>query len=509
MKKLRSIISLTFLICSLSTGFLACSEKKSELVTDSKATVDPSVMTFSSSDINAQTLRVIGNIDFTLRSDADWCRFQFIKNESDFNKTYSVTCAENTQTESRSTKIHVLGADKSEMAVVTINQEGTKISDPSQDNYPSDLTQEKIFDAMGLGWNLGNQMDAHANGVANETCWGNPKVDRSIFDALKRAGFKSVRIPITWMGHIGNAPEYKIQDEWLERVAQLVDYAEQAGLVAILNIHHDGANSENWLDIKNAAVDADANKKIEAELAALWSQIAKRFADKGEFLIFESMNEIHDGGWGWGANRTDGGKQYKTFNHWQQVFVDAVRNAGGKNETRWLGIPTYCTNIDLSKELVLPKDPSNKLMVAVHCYEPYEYTLNATYSEWGHTGAANAKPTNDEGSLRYELDAVINYWVSKGIPAYIGEFGCVRRDNDRAESFRKYYLKYYAKASSERKLPILYWDNGASGTGTEQSGLFNRVTGEFINDSEDIVNAMVECYYNQGITLDQVFNSAP
>lgn len=509
MKNYRSLISLAFVIFSLSTGLTACSEKTSELFEDAKATVDPSTMTFEANNPAIQTLRVMGNVDFTLKSDAEWCRFQFIKNEGEFNKTYTVSCADNPQTDTRSTNIRVKSGDNKEMAVVAINQEGLKQDNPNPDNKPSDLTQDMVFEAIGSGWNLGNQMDAYANEVANETCWGNPKVDQTIFDAIKRAGFKSVRIPITWMGHIGNAPDYKIESQWLDRVAQLVQYAENAGLVAIINIHHDGANSEHWLDVKNAALNPSTNENIEQKLAAVWSQIAKRFADKGDFLIFESMNEIHDGGWGWGANRTDGGKQYQTFNHWQQVFVDAVRNAGGKNNTRWLGIPTYCTNIDLSKELVLPQDPSNKLMVAVHCYEPYEYTLNATFSEWGHSGAANAKPKNDEGSLRYEMDAVVNYWISKGIPAYIGEFGCVRRDTDRAEAFRKYYLKYYAKAASERKLPIIYWDNGASGTGTEQSGLFNRKTGEFTNDSEEIVNAMNDCFYNKNITLDQVFNSAP
>lgn len=381
--------------------------------------------------------------------------------------------------------------------------------DPSPGPNLSALTVDMVCDALGLGWNLGNQLDAHANGVSDETCWGNPAVSRSVFDAVRRAGFKSVRIPVTWMGHVGDAPEYKIDGDWLNRVAELVDYAEKAGLCAIINIHHDGSDSRYWLDIKNAALNPTVNADIEARLAAVWTQIAQKFSDKGEFLIFESMNEIHDGAWGWGANRTDGGKQYRTFNHWQQVFVDAVRATGEKNLDRWLGIPTYCTNIDLGSQLILPSDPSRRLMVAVHCYEPYEYTLNATYSEWGHTGAANKKDKSDEKTLLAELDKIVGQWLSKGIPAYIGEFGCVHRSDQREEAFRRYYLEYYTKAASQRRIPAIYWDNGYSGAGPEMSGLFNRTDGSYYDTAEEIVKAMVRGYFSTDTTLDDIYASAP
>lgn len=381
--------------------------------------------------------------------------------------------------------------------------------EPEPTPDPSQLTADMVYDAIGLGWNLGNQLDAYVDGVSDEICWGNPKVSQTIFDAVRKAGFKSVRIPITWMGHIGVAPDYKIDEDWLNRVAELVGYAEKAGLTTIINIHHDGADSKYWLDIKNAAKNSTVNQEIEAKIAALWTQIAQKFADKGESLIFESMNEIHDGGWGWGDNRSDGGKQYATFNRWQQVFVDAVRATGGKNTDRWLGIPTYCTNIDLGTHLTLPSDPSKHLMVAVHCYEPFDYTLSAKYSEWGHTGATNKKDKSDEKTLVGEFDKIVNQWLSKGVPVYIGEFGCVHRATSRDEAFRNYYLEYYTKAASDRHIPAIYWDNGASGTGEEMSGLFNRTDGKYFDGGEDAVNAMTRGFFSKDITLDDVYASAP
>ena len=112
-------------------------------------------------------------------------------------------------------------------------------------------------------------------------------------------------------------------------------------------MHHDGADSKYWLDISSAALNASVQQKIVEQIDAMWTQIAERFKDEGEYLIFEAFNEIHDGKWGWGANRTDGGKQYACLHEWNQTFVDAVRAVGGKNTRRYLGIPAYCTNADV------------------------------------------------------------------------------------------------------------------------------------------------------------------
>ena len=247
-------------------------------------------------------------------------------------------------------------------------------------------TPYEIAASLGLGWNLGNQLDAHNNGVADETAWGNQPTTQALFDQLAASGITSVRIPVTWLGHVGEAPDYTIEADYLNRVAEVVGYAENAGLNAIINIHHDGADSQYWLNIKSSATDDAVNESVKVQLKAMWTQIAERFRDKGNFLVFEAMNEIHDGGWGWGDNRTDGGKQYAVLNEWNQVFVDAVRATGGNNTERYLGVPGYVTNIDLTVEnFVLPTDAvQNRLMVAVHFYDPNEYTLNAKFSEWGH-----------------------------------------------------------------------------------------------------------------------------
>ena len=373
---------------------------------------------------------------------------------------------------------------------------------------------------MGIGWNLGNQLDAHIDGVSGETFWGNKEATQQTFNGVAKAGYKSVRIPVTWMGHIGPAPTYTIERGWMDRVAELVSMAHKAGLIVIINIHHDGYGAEtdvvrkgnHWIDLPGAVADPEKNQRIKQELTMVWLQIAQRFQNEGDYLVFETLNEIQDGGWGGGANRTDGGAQYRVLNEWNQVCVDAIRAGGGQNETRYIGVPGYVASPDLTVEnLVLPTDVvENRLMVAVHSYDPWDYAGSAKYNEWGHTGV-DVVPGADENAYVGMLNRLYNMYVRRGIPVYFGEFGAVRRASQADEEFRLYYFRYICKAMRDRKMVALYWDNGNSKTGDDGFGVINHATGRFIGNGEQAVRAMVDSWENTdpAYTLQSIYNSAP
>lgn len=448
------------------------------------------------------SVRLKSTAEPTVTPDADWISVLDVRSMTE--RTVRLTVAPNPSSSERSASVKFTLDGVSES--LQVSQQGGSGSAIDGSNAA------EIARSLGLGWNLGNQMDAYVNNVADEKCWGNPKATQALFNALKTAGISTVRIPVTWLGKVGAAPDYKIDEAWLSRVAELVSYAESAGLNAIVNIHHDGGK---WLDIKKAANDANFNAGVKAQLKAMWTQIAKRFESTGSFLMFETVNEIHDGGWGWGDNRNDGGKQYATLNEWNQTVVDAVRAVGGQNATRWIGIPSYCTNIDYAvddKIFKLPSDPASRLMVAVHFYDPYEYTLNDKYSEWGHTADKSKKNDGmDEDNVRNVLSRLKTAFIDRGIPVYFGEMGCVHRSTERAEAFRIYYLEYVTKACHDVGVAPIYWDNGSKDAGTECSGLFNRSTGAFLNNGADVVAAMVRGATSNeaGYTLQLVYNTAP
>ena len=386
---------------------------------------------------------------------------------------------------------------------------------PLINNRPSEIkgnSAREVALSMGVGWNLGNQMDAVSNGIAEETAWGNPKATQALFDALKSKGFSTVRIPVTWLGHIGEAPDYKIDKAWLERVRELVEMAEKAGLIAIVNTHHDEGR---WLNIKEAAADNAVNEKTKEEIAAVWTQIAESLKDKGDFLMLEGFNEIHDGGWGWGGNRTDGGAQYRCMNEWNQTFVDAVRATGDNNATRWLGVPSYVTNIDLATDgsMILPKDPANRLMVAVHFYDPNDFSLNALVTDWGHTGdpAKKGSVAQDEDYMRGQFAKLTDYWIDKGTPVYIGETGPSNNVGERGRAFRNYYFEYMGRAARDAGLSIIYWDNGSVGEGRDKFGMFNHGDGTVINNSDEAIEALMRgaTCADEDYDINVIYNSAP
>ena len=254
---------------------------------------------------------------------------------------------------------------------------------------------------------------------------------------------------------------------------------------------------------------AATNQQIKEEIAAVWTQIARKFKDKGDFLMLESFNElIYGTEWSLSSNQA---KKAGVINEWNQVFVDAVRATGGNNATRWLGVPGYAANPQYLKYFTLPDDPAKKTMVAFHCYDPYNYTIgDAQLPDWGHTGTSYKKGEEEIEAL---FSSLYNTYTAQNIPLYMGEFGCSFRDknNAKAWSFFLYYLEYVVKAAKTYNIPAFLWDNGVTGYGKECHGYINHGTGKYIGNAEAPVKAMMKAWNTEsdGYTLDTVYNNAP
>ena len=497
---------------------MSCGQEEPQKTDPVKLSVDKTTLEFAAEG-GEQTFTVTASEQLYLVPGDGWVSVKKGTKSADHKTVVTVTVQKNTMAAVRETRISVVAGE--EKMYVEVSQEAGDPSTGGGDNGNGDgsVVPEnngnlawQFAERLGIGWNLGNHFDAHNNGVSGETFWGNPKATQATFNKVKAAGFTTVRIPVTWMGHIGPAPEYKIEEAWLDRVAEVVGYAEKAGLIAIINMHHDGGDSNYWLNIKGAAVNPEVHQQVLDQVTAMWGQIADKFKDKGEFLIFEAFNEIHDGGWGWGSNRNDSGKQYRCLNEWNQAFVNAVRASGGENADRILGIPAYCTNVDISLEsFVMPEDSANdRLMMSVHCYDPYDFTLAAKINEWGHTADPSRKVAGDnEADLKKVFEKIYVNYISKGIPVYMGEFGCVNRATAREQAFQQYYLKYYAKLAKTYGVPAMIWDNGAKGAGEERHAFIDHGTGEYCStEAKAAIQALVSSYINS-LTLDDVYRNAP
>ena len=418
----------------------------------------------------------------------------------------------------------------------SLNLPGKKTAVEEEEQTPSSPQEPVDNDAvrrtmeMGIGWNLGNNLDAYEEDpddknylMPSETIWGNPKVTQAALQKVHDAGFTTIRIPVTWLGMIGPAPDYKINSTWMSRVTQVVNYAHNAGFAnVIVDTHHDEDHDDgHWQNLKGAVASPAINKQVKEEITAVWTQIAKNFASCGEWLIFEGFNELNDGDWGGGSNIT---RKCDVINEWLQVFVDAVRAAGGYNETRWLSVTTYCGNPKFAKYLVFPKDPANKLMLAVHFYDPSDFTLGKEgpdgkdylpYSDWGHTAdPSRSKGKYNEDYVRETFQELRDKYIAKNIPVYIGETGCSKRamDDERGRAFYKYYLEYVFKAARTYDLPCTLWDCGGKGTpGPEHHPYFRRDTGEYYEGAQELIETIIKAWTSEdpSCTLQSVYDSAP
>ncbi len=350
---------------------------------------------------------------------------------------------------------------------------------PAYEITIEDISSAELVAGMKIGWNLGNTLDATGGmGVDSERAWGNPKTSQEMIDAVLAQGFNVIRIPVTWEGHFGAAPDYKIHDIWLERVKEVVDYAYNRGAYVILNLHH-----EEW------HYPSEENKEAASEqLAALWTQIADYFRDYDEHLIFEGLNEPRKKGTS--VEWTGDEEGFEVVNHFAQVFVDTVRATGGNNELRHLMVTGYAASSgrEALESIVVPDD--DRLIVSVHAYTPYNFALNTK----GTASWSIEKDTYDIDALMKNIDEL---FLSKGIPVIIGEFGAMNKDN---EAERVEWVTYYLTKAKEIGVPCIWWDNNAYDGSGENFGLFDRRNLEFVY--KDLVNAMISTVNGETVVDD-------
>ena len=346
-------------------------------------------------------------------------------------------------------------------------------------------TSAEITAEMGIGWNLGNTFDATGGNrsdiYSQETSWGNPKVTRELIQAIHDRGFKTIRIPVTWMNHIQKDGGYTINPAFFARVKEVVDYAYELNMYIIINAHHESWINTSKLGVENAGNSADGTPysgyfAIADELSAVWSQIADYFADYDQHLIFEGMNEPRLKGTSieWTGNSS----AYDGVNYLNQVFTYTVRNNGkGHNNERCLMIPGYAasSSADIMKALSIPTyqgEPVNNLIISVHCYSPYDFCLSDNMEDFD---SSNKQHTSSIDSVFKNIEEL---FLFNNLPVVIGETGATNTNNNTKA--RENWAEYMGKKAYEYGVPIIIWDNGAYGTsGGECHAWINRRTCEW------------------------------
>lgn len=399
-------------------------------------------------------------------------------------------CGESDEGTAASTETAASSAVTEQTAAAAVLEGGKAVlPEISADTYELPENEALSFTKdMKIGWNLGNTFDAVddsgslTDDMSLESAWVGVKTSKVMIDSMKAAGFNTLRLPVSWHNHVDE--DFNINEPFLDRVQEVVDYAIDNDMYCILNIHHDNEKGYFYPDTENL-------ENSEKYVAAIWKQLAERFADYDEKLIFEGLNEPRLKGtgleWSVNANNATSLDSVEAINKLCQVFVDTVRAAGGNNAERYLMIPGYAASADgvLIDSFKLPDDSAdNKLIVSVHAYTPYDFALQDLTGtcEWSIDNAGSTSP------ITGFMDRLYDKFTSKGIPVVIGEFGA--RNKKENLQARVDFAAYYVANARARGMTCCWWDNNVFYGAGECFGLFDRKTISW--KYPDIVIAMMK-----------------
>ncbi|MBQ4521711.1 MAG: cellulase family glycosylhydrolase [Lachnospiraceae bacterium] len=329
------------------------------------------------------------------------------------------------------TMLTMLGSSIGVMAAQTSDSEEGKESGGG--SVPD--TAFEVVEDMGIGWNLGNSLDAMVPSKGynynSETFWNNPVVTKELIDTVAAQGYGAIRVPVSWYNHIDE--NGKIDEKWLARVAEVVNYCLDNDLYVIINVHHDAGmdKSYQWIYADVSTYDEDCKNLIN-----LWSQIATYFKDFDERLLFEATNEImnHDSNWDWGVSWDD----FQKVHDLDQEFINTVRATGGKNASRYLVVSTWGASSDScqieqlfykSFEDTIP----NHLIVSVHNY------------------------MTSSSQIQYVISKLKTYSDKYNVPFILDEFGS---KSDVSLETRIAAATEIVSTAKAVGITCFWWDNG-------------------------------------------------
>ena len=367
---------------------------------------------------------------------------------------------------------------------------------------------EAILEDMGLGWNLGNSLDATGgSGLDTETSWSNPKTTQALIDKVKSLGFNTVRVPVSWGKHVSD-DNYTIDSAWLARVKEVVDYCYKNDMYVILNIHHDTKSSASASGA-GYYPRSSAYSSSEKFVTSVWSQVAEYFKDYDYHLIFETLNEprLIGSDSEWYFSKWSVPSEVKDaidcINKLNQKAVDTIRATGSNNRGRLIMCPGYDASIDGAtvSGFKLPTDISgnkNRIAVSVHAYSPYNFAMNIDTSK----GATSTYSSSIKEELQSLFSTLKSNFRDKGIPVVIGEFGSTDKNNT-AERVK--WATDYTALAKKNNIPCALWDNNAfaryNGSSivlnSEYHGYINRKNNTVTSPAKDVIEALMKPYGNR------------
>jgi endoglucanase len=454
-------------------------------------TADLSGVTFENTG-GPKSLKITSDApEWSIVDNMDWLEFSQVTGVNG-STTLTVTAQENIGSSARTGVISVSASNAATLEI-PVTQKGSLYPNYNTSPIAADATgmtsnAVELAAKINLGLNIGNTLEA----IGGETAWGNPKITKDFIDLIKQNGFNAVRLPCSWNQYMENSSTAQLKMDWLNRVKEVIQYCIDSDMYVLLNIHWDGG----WLE-NNCTTEKQVQNN--AKQKAFWEQIATHLRDFDERLLFASANEPN----------VENATQMSVLKSYHQTFINAVRSTGGRNSYRVLVVQGPSTDIEKTNSLMssLPTDQvTNRLMVEVHYYTPYQFCLMTEDASWGkmfyywgtgyHSATDVTRNSNwgEESDLNNYFQMMKTKFVDQGIPVVLGEYAAIRRTTLTGDALtlhlasRSYYMKYVTQQALAYGLLPFYWDAG--GLGDKGSGIFNRQNNTVFD--QQALNAILE-----------------
>lgn len=460
--------SFTILISLITViSLFACKKAKTP---DPQLTVSASTITFTG-DGGSQDITVAGNADWSIDNPVfSWLQLNTASGKSGSTVIHLTTLSENGTGADRSGILYISSSNGQARRVIVTQAPtiypsyNTSPIAPDMTGVTSTAAQLAAKMGTGMGMNFGNTMDSDI-----ENAWVTGKITDAQVKFVKQIGFNAVRIPMNWVWtHLSDRKKATIDPAWLARVKQVVGYCVANDVYVIINAHAD----LGWLEDNVNTIKKDS---VNAMQKAIWEQIATTLRDFDEHLIFAGTNEP----------KADNAEQMAILNGYHETFINAVRSTGGKNSYRVLIVQGPHTDPTKTASLMttMPHDPvPNKLILEVHDYTPFQFTLMDADASWGKmvyywgTGNLstiepdrNAPPGTDESQITTEFQGIKQNFVDKGIPVVLGEYSTARRTDPNKPMPKDtlmhnrsvdYWTKFVTKTAKTDGILPFFWEVG-------------------------------------------------
>jgi len=233
--------------------------------------------------------------------------------------------------------------------------------------------------------------------------------DERLNEFIKEEDFATIA---SWkLDHVRIPVDYNVLDDGrgYEKLDFAVEMCRKYGLKMVLDLHKTAGFSFDKGEAETGFFDSESYQE---RFYVLWENLARRYGQMTDLLVFELLNEV---------------TEPRFIDTWNRVSNEAIRRIRQIAPDVIILVGSYWNNSASSvKDLAAPAD--DKVIYNFHCYEPIAFTHQGAY--WVESLPRDARVSFEESGATEEyfenlFASAIEKANSHNTPLYCGEYGVI------------------------------------------------------------------------------------